>query len=501
VAARIDDLPEHVARSIRTAPIAPAVRTLFARIPRPIVLTAEVAADSAAPLALAQLVKLAAEGGRVELGSVRLAAVGDPPRLSLASGDRVFEARGDAIGSDARGLARRALPTLFDCAELAATADLFASEASKLATIQHVVHAMLGAADVHRAVHAMLTGITSGDCLGFHRAALFVHDRDRGVYVGSQAIGPRDAGEAHRIWEQIEEERKSIDAMIDDYGRHAVDAGLETFVHTLTLRPGPAPDDEVAAVEKTDGSVIPFRRARPVNEGIAALGPAEDFVLAAIRPHGEILGLIFVDDVFGGQAIDGERVRDLEFFVGQAGLVWENFTLLDRVASLAREDALTGLLNRREFETRFAAEASRARRSQGALGLLLVDVDHFKEINDSRGHQEGDQALRRVASVLQRTVRGHDTVARFGGDEFVVLLDGAPVAELGAAARRIGLLAREAGLSVSIGVAGWPEDCAETDELFSVADANLYRAKRAGRGRACTTGREPFGFDVGEEKP
>ena len=353
-------------------------------------LAAEVAVDSAVPLALAQLVKLAAEGGRVELGNLLLADPGDPPCLALVSGERVFEARGEAIGSDARSLARRALTTLFDCAELAATADLFACEASKLATIQHVVHAMLGAADVHRAVHAMLTGITSGDCLGFHRAALFVHDRERGVYVGSQAIGPRDVGEAHRIWEQIEEERKSIDAMIEDYGRHAVDERLQLFVQRLTLRPGSAADDEVASLEKEDRSVIPFRRARPVNEGLAALEAAEDFVLAAVRPHGEILGLIFVDDVFGGQAIDGERVRDSEFFVGQAGLVWENFTLLDCVASMAREDALTGLLNRREFESRFAAEASRARRSQAALGLLLVDVDHFKEINDSRGHEEGD---------------------------------------------------------------------------------------------------------------
>lgn len=495
--ARIDDLPEHVARAIRTAPVAPALRTLFARIPRPIVLAAEVAAHAAPPLALAQLLKLAAEGGSIELGNVVLADGGDPPCLALVCGGRSFEARGEAIGSDARGLARRALTALFDGAELAATADIFACEASKLATIQRVVHGMLGAADVRWAVHAMLTGITSGDCLGFHRAALFVHDRERGVYVGSQAIGPRDAGEAHRIWEQIEEERKSIDAMIEDYGRHAVDARLQLFVQELTLRPGSAADDEVATVERSDRSVIPFRRARPVNDGLAALEPADDFVLAAVRPHGDVLGLIFVDDVFGGRAIDAERVRDLEFFVGQAGLVWENFTLLDRVASLAREDALTGLLNRREFETRFASEASRARRSHAALGLLLVDVDHFKEINDSRGHEEGDLALRRMASVLQRTVRGHDTVARFGGDEFVVMLAGAPVVELGAAARRIGLLAREAGLSVSIGVAGWPEDCAETEELFSLADANLYRAKRAGRGRACATGREPFGFDAG----
>ncbi|HTQ43118.1 MAG TPA: hypothetical protein VMI75_10215, partial [Polyangiaceae bacterium] len=103
--ARIDDLPEHVARAIRTAPIAPAVRTLFARTPRPIVLAAEAAVDSAVPLALAQLVKLAAEGGRLELGSVLLADPGDPPCLALVSGDRMFEARGEAIGPDARDLA------------------------------------------------------------------------------------------------------------------------------------------------------------------------------------------------------------------------------------------------------------------------------------------------------------------------------------------------------------------------------------------------------------
>jgi diguanylate cyclase (GGDEF)-like protein len=500
VPARIDDLPEPLARSIHMAPVSPALRTLFSTVPRAVLLAVELPRGELPPLALRQLAKLALEGGRLALGDVVLADAERPPRMVLAAGVRTFEVRGDAIDADARALAVRALAALFEPHELAAMADGFAGDSSKLRTIQRVVRAMLAATDVHRAVHAMLTGITSGDCLGFHRAALFVRDRERGGYVGSQAIGPRDDGEAHRIWEQIEVERKSIGAMIDDYERHAVDARLQLFVQTLTLRPGSSAEDEVACAEQAGRGVLPFRRTRPANDGLAALGPAAEFVLAAVRPHGEILGLIFVDDVFGNQAIGPERVRDLEFFVDQAALVWENFTLLDRVASMAREDALTGLLNRRELDARFTSEASRARRTGAPFGLLLVDADHFKSINDSLGHERGDEALRRIATLLQRTVRGHDTVARFGGDEFVVLLE-APPAELAAAARRIGRLVRDAGLSVSIGIAGWPEDCQDTAKLFSVADANLYRAKRAGRGRACATGREPFGFDDAERAP
>jgi diguanylate cyclase (GGDEF)-like protein len=500
VLARIEDIPDPVARSIQLAPVSPALRALFAALPQAVVLTAELSPREAPPLALRQLVKLATEGGPLQLGQVRLAEAG-PACVTLVARQQAFEAKGDALDADARTLARRALTVLFDADELASMADCFAGETSKLATIQHVVRAMLAATDVHRAVHAMLTGITSGDCLGFHRAVLFVRDRERGGYVGSQAIGPRDDGEAHRIWEQIEVERKSIDAMIEDYGRHDADAPLQDFVQALALRPGASADDEVRSAEQAGRGVLPFRRARPVNEALAALGPAPEFVLAAVRPHGEILGLIFVDDVFGQQPIGAQRVRDLEFFVDQAALVWENFTLLDRVASLAREDALTGLLNRRELEARFAAESSRARRSGAPFGMLLVDVDHFKSINDSLGHESGDDALRKIAALLQRTVRGHDTVARFGGDEFVVLLGSAPPAELSAAARRIGRLVREVGLSVSIGIAAWPDDCAETAQLFSVADANLYRAKRAGRGRACTTGREPFGFDDADQRP
>ena len=495
----LDELPDGLARPIRMAPIPPALRALLASLPRRVWLEVDLSAETAAPLALRQLAKLALLGGPLTLRALRVVEPGAPASLRFSAGDQTFEARAEAIGTDAHAVARRVLAALLRPEELAAVVDGLALETSKLATIQRVVHAMLEASDVRHAVHAMLTGITSGDCLGFHRAMLFVRDIERGVYVGAQAIGPRDDGEAHRIWEEIEVERKSIDAMMADYEQHAVDARLQLFVQTVTLQAGHDPDDEIALAEHARSGVVPFRRQHPVNASMAALGAGEEFVLAAVRPHGEVLGLIFVDDVFGKQPIGPERVRDLEFFVEQAALVWENFTLLERVASLARHDVLTGLLNRRELEARFASEAARATRSGTPCGLVLIDVDRFKDINDTHGHERGDDALRRIAAVLQRTVRGNDTVARFGGDEFVVLLPGAHRDEVAAAARRIGRVVRDAELSVSIGLATWPHDCPEMEQLFSVADANMYRAKRAGRGLACMSGAEPFGFEEAGE--
>jgi len=116
------------------------------------------------------------------------------------------------------------------------------------------------------------------------------------------------------------------------------------------------------------------------------------------------------------------RLHYFDFFIDQTAMVWENLVLLKRVEALARFDSLTGVLNRREFETRFDAERSRAQRSQATCSLLLLDIDDFKQVNDQHGHAAGDEVLRRLGALLQLAVRSHDVLARFGGDEFIVLL-------------------------------------------------------------------------------
>jgi diguanylate cyclase (GGDEF)-like protein len=159
----------------------------------------------------------------------------------------------------------------------------------------------------------------------------------------------------------------------------------------------------------------------------------------------------------------------------------------------SREDALTGLANRRCFDERLLAEIDRARRYRHPLSLVLVDLDHFKRVNDSAGHAAGDEVLRLVAGIMRTQLRGSDLPARLGGEEFALLLP----EQDGEGARRAAELLRgavavhdysgiHAGLRVTLsaGIATW-QPGQSSDDLIRHADQALYRAKDEGRDRVC----------------
>jgi diguanylate cyclase (GGDEF)-like protein len=141
----------------------------------------------------------------------------------------------------------------------------------------------------------------------------------------------------------------------------------------------------------------------------------------------------------------------------------------------ATTDPLTGLLNRRAFAERFGQELARARRTGEPVTALLIDVDHFKEINDRHGHAAGDQALVELGRALTLELREIDAVARIGGDEFAVLLPATGAAAAQATAER--LVAR-AAVTISVGAAVYGIDGHTIDELARAADAALYETKR-----------------------
>jgi diguanylate cyclase (GGDEF)-like protein len=165
-----------------------------------------------------------------------------------------------------------------------------------------------------------------------------------------------------------------------------------------------------------------------------------------------------------------------------------------KLLRMATSDPLTGLFNRGYVDDRFAIELSRARRHHRQLALAVVDVDRFKLLNDTHGHSAGDAVLRNIGEIFRHSFRQSDTVGRYGGEEFVVIL---PEMNLQDARRKLESL-RElvantpielnsegemVAVTISAGLAALPEDGNDTTELFALADERLFQAKREGRNR------------------
>jgi diguanylate cyclase (GGDEF)-like protein len=178
---------------------------------------------------------------------------------------------------------------------------------------------------------------------------------------------------------------------------------------------------------------------------------------------------------------------DIPLLLARTRTLLEFKNYLDSCEEAAFTDHLTGLANRRRFERQLGREVERSSRYGHRVCLLLADVDNFKNVNDTYGHEAGDEALRAVANVLQSGTRGIDTGARLGGDELAVLLPetgfgrGMEVAErLRAAVASLSIPAA-GGVTASFGLAEFPTCARDERELFAAADHALYEAKRQGR--------------------
>ena len=163
---------------------------------------------------------------------------------------------------------------------------------------------------------------------------------------------------------------------------------------------------------------------------------------------------------------------------------------------LATHDALTGLYNRNVLDQRLNVEIHRASRYNHAMSIFMLDIDHFKPINDTYGHGIGDTVLRNFAKVLESSIRNTDYAARYGGEEFVVILPETPLPKAEELAERLRNQVAEypfpigddkdLNLTVSIGIATFPENAQTGQQLLEVADSAMYAAKEAGRNQVKT---------------
>ncbi len=213
-----------------------------------------------------------------------------------------------------------------------------------------------------------------------------------------------------------------------------------------------------------------------------------------LAAEGEIMGCISLDS----DQPNAFDTQDLQFFsvIGyQMAATLKHFQKLNSIKDMAIYDTLTNLHNRRHFEERLGAETQKSFLSNSPLSLIMVDIDYFKKVNDTFGHDAGDKVLCKIASLLKNSVRKDDTVARYGGEEFVLILPGAKLEVAAIISERIRRLVEttlfdigqsQINITISIGISNLPAHRARSkEELIKMADQALYHAKRGGRNRVC----------------
>lgn len=235
----------------------------------------------------------------------------------------------------------------------------------------------------------------------------------------------------------------------------------------------------------------------PAGDGTArcphAANVHNSYVCIPIVAQGETLGLLHFQATDALRQLSESDLSLHNTFAGQIGLSIANIRLREALRSQSIVDPLTGLFNRRYLEETLEREIRRAVRSNQSLGVMMLDLDHFKNFNDTYGHEAGDAVLREAGAFLKRCVRAEDIVCRFGGEEFVVILPSADASITYARAERIRSKfhdltvlynGKSLGLvTMSIGIAALPEHGQSAKTLLDSADAALYRAKREGRDR------------------
>ena len=234
-----------------------------------------------------------------------------------------------------------------------------------------------------------------------------------------------------------------------------------------------------------------------INQKNRARYKTKSFISIPLKIEEKTVGVLNISDKISGNIFNESDLRLIQFFSTSASIAIERSLLykkIEELKELSVTDPLTGIMNRRYLNDRLSEEIARYNRYKQPFSLLMVDVDEFKEFNDTYGHIIGDKVLKDLAAIIVESLRNTDIPARFGGDEFVLILPQTPKADAINIANRIKENVEKTcaphreefpykGLTVSIGLTSYPDDASSAAELFEKTDQALYLAKKGGRNR------------------
>jgi len=234
-------------------------------------------------------------------------------------------------------------------------------------------------------------------------------------------------------------------------------------------------------------------------------GEPQASIIVPLNVRDKVTGVLSIDRLHG-HTFDEQELEPAKLFANMAAIAIQNARSYEEMERQAISDGLTGIHNYRHFRETLEATISRAQRYDETFCLLMMDLDHFKAVNDTIGHQAGDDVLRTVADVLRGCSRASDYQARYGGEEFVMLLPQTGLSEASTLAERVRSQVAEIAVghpglhvTMSIGVASFPDSAHDSDGVLAAADAALLRAKARGRDRVCLAGEDVTRLAAGIE--
>lgn len=339
--------------------------------------------------------------------------------------------------------------------------ELLGKAQGELTLLYEIGNALRTTLDFDETLTIILTGVTAHHGLAFNRAGIFLVDPEQKQLIGRMGIGPEN-GEGSSFHKTITSLRVPMTERAGGLAAMSALQGSPIEVVTAADQQKAAMDPVLRALQSTSCVLVPLKGR-------------ED----------EVVGLIFADNRITRTPISRESFRLMALLAAHAGLAIENARTYQGALRQADLDPMTQLWNRGAFQRTLMETLSSAGQSQQPASLLLADLDHFKEYNDQVGHLGGDKGLKAVARLLKETARSEDYVARFGGEEFALILPKTTKINALKLAERIRLAMDQTALplTLSLGVATFPQDAREAEQLIQAADQALYEAKKQGRNR------------------
>lgn len=371
-----------------------------------------------------------------------------------------------------------------------------------LAALQHVSDALRKTMDLEKAFFIVASALTSDEGGAYDHAMIFTVDQDREFLVGQVCVDSIGLRDVWGVWRGLTGHdaplKQSLKAnqpvlarrwgeLSDTIKKVRVPLSEETsvLVHAVTT-------GETITHEVLDGAK-PLR----LHDAIKQHFPMERFTAAPLLADHEAIGVVVVEATSSKKPISPERLTTLEMFANQAGLAISNGQMYQNVLDRAQRDSLTHLYNHGHFQEVLKNEMERASRYEHPLSLIMLDIDNFKDFNDTYGHQTGDAVLKQTGLLLSALVRVTDLPARYGGEEFGLLLPHTDYDSALELAERLragverkilvkGPKGEKIGVTATFGVSSFPDHADNPPDLVMSADAAMYIGKE--RGRNCVVG-------------